>query len=77
MQRFDWKNAPVLYKWLTYEWYAYVSQDLIWKFSQVVSDFKNNQKLSKGPKIMFLQMNLTTKLIYKKTQIQFSNSTQR
>ena len=53
-----------------------VTQDFIWKFSQVVPDFKNNQKLSKGSKIIFILKNLTAKAIYKKTQIQFSNSTQ-
>ena len=48
--------------WLN-EWYAHGSQDLIWKFSQVVSDFKNNQKVIKGSKIIFILMNVTTKLI--------------
>ena len=42
-----------------------VTQDFIWKFSQVVPDFKNNQKLSKGSKIIFILKNVTAKAIYK------------
>ena len=46
--------------------YAHGSQDFIRKFYQAVSEFKNNQKLSKGSEIIFILMNLTTKIYLSK-----------
>ena len=59
------------------KWYAHGSQDLTWKFSQVVSDSKNNQKLGKGSKIIFILAYLTRKLIYIKTNSVFKFNTNK